>query len=143
MPGGVLVGLDGSTAAQRALEYALDAFPGRHVVALYVVDPVEADYDGLLPPMLGYWGEWYDREERRAEEVLAAAVDLGRERDVDVTPVQRRGRAAREIASAAASDGVTPVVVGAHGRTDLAHAVLGDVAAKVARRSSVPVTVVR
>lgn len=143
MPGGVLVGLDGSTAAQRALQFALDAFPGRDLLALYVVDPLESDYDGLLPPILGYWGEWFDREERRAEETLAAAVEQGRQRGVDVTPLQRRGRAAREITRVAASDDVVHVVVGAHGRTDLAHAVLGDVAAKVARRSPVPVTVVR
>ena len=63
--GGVLVGLDGSPASNRALEFALERYAEDPITALYVIDPYESDHRGLLPPLLGYWGDWYERAAER------------------------------------------------------------------------------
>ena len=52
------------------------------------------------------------------------------------------GRPADAIVSAAAEGGFDAIVLGTHGRTGLAHAVLGSVAEHVVRHAAVPVLVV-
>ncbi|MBK9035559.1 MAG: universal stress protein [Myxococcales bacterium] len=60
-----------------------------------------------------------------------------------VSAVATVGHAASEIAVTAAREGADLIVMGTHGRTGLAHVVLGSVTEKVVRHSKVPVLTIR
>lgn len=62
---------------------------------------------------------------------------------MDLTAVTEFGRPARTIVEYVEDHDVDHVVVGSHGRSGLSRTLLGSVAERVVRRSSVPVTVVR
>lgn len=57
----------------------------------------------------------------------------------NIVPVVRRGDPAREIVRFAKQENVDLIVIATHGRTGLAHVLVGSVAEKVVRYSSVPV----
>lgn len=63
--------------------------------------------------------------------------------DVEINTATERGRPDRAIVAYAAENGFDAIVIGARGRSDLAGVLLGSVAEKVARRSPVPITVIR
>jgi nucleotide-binding universal stress UspA family protein len=76
---------------------------------------------------------------QHAEDALRRlAYELGVEPDVEVV----FGVAATEIVRAARTSGAGTIVVGSHGRTGLAHALLGSVAERVLRSADRPVLVV-
>jgi nucleotide-binding universal stress UspA family protein len=60
-----------------------------------------------------------------------------------VTPVIRSGVPADEIAQYAREEQIDLIVMATHGRTGLAHALIGSIAEKVIRCSTVPVFVVK
>ncbi len=60
-----------------------------------------------------------------------------------VTPVIRSGVPADEIAQYAREEQIDLIVMATHGRTGLAHALIGSIAEKVVRCSTVPVFVVK
>jgi nucleotide-binding universal stress UspA family protein len=83
-----------------------------------------ADRGGLIA--------YIDRELSRRVDVAAAAGVTARTR-------LREGSAAHEILEHAREVGADLVVVGSHGRTGLAHALLGSVAERVVRHARCPV----
>lgn len=138
----ILVPTDFSADAEAAVAYALrlaDAF-GASVQLLHVVeDPIAA----------GVWSsEVYTAEiaglqinlVRDAEERLR---DYAAEKGATVTGEVRIGPAARVILQFAKDTGVDLIVMGTHGRTGLAHAVMGSVAERVVRLASCPVLTLR
>jgi nucleotide-binding universal stress UspA family protein len=56
-----------------------------------------------------------------------------------IVPVVRRGDPAREIVRFAREEGINLIVIATHGRTGLAHVLMGSVAEKVVRHATVPV----
>jgi nucleotide-binding universal stress UspA family protein len=132
----ILVPVDGSPRSAAAVRFTTEEWPDADVVLLYVIDPVESGYTGSVLPTAAE--TWYQRARADAEETFAElAADAGIEPETMVTV----GRPASEIVEAAAD--VDHVVVGSHGRTGVTRIVLGSVAEAVARRSPVPVTIVR
>ena len=135
----VLLATDGSTPASRALDRAvgLAIETGATLHVLSVVDT--ADLDLFVAPE----ADGVDDILRSAAE---AAVDDATERaeaaGVDVVRAVRVGAPHREICAYADEAGADIVVVGTHGRTGLSRALLGSVAARVVRSSTVPVLVV-
>lgn len=71
-----------------------------------------------------------------------AAKEAGRQ-DVPATPLNRFGTAAREIVEVAREVDADLIVVGTHGRSAAAAAVLGSVAAGVVAKADCPVMVVK
>jgi nucleotide-binding universal stress UspA family protein len=140
-PERVLVPLDGSPLADEALEHALVVFPDAAFAVLNVITPVDAGMSegGVLEP----------DEERRthARERAEAFVDRAERRvsesDTPVEVVVESGDPATAILEYVDEGGIDHVVMGGHGRSDLAARFLGSVATSVVTRSSVPVTVVR
>ena len=77
-----------------------------------------------------------------------AAEELRRFAEARFTGVElklqvREGDPSREIIRAAADLGADLIVLGTHGRTGVAHLLIGSVAEKVVRKSPVPVLTVR
>jgi nucleotide-binding universal stress UspA family protein len=78
----------------------------------------------------------------RAAEMFAD-LDVPANSETTVRTVHEVGHPARTIVEYAADETVGHVVIGSHGRVGVSRLLLGSVAEKVVRRSSVPVTVVR
>ncbi len=78
-----------------------------------------------------------------SKRALEQAAEVLRGRRVRARGVYRRGAAAEEIVRAVAAEGADLIVMGTHGRTGLAHALMGSVAESVVRRAACPVLMVR
>ncbi|MFA1611951.1 universal stress protein [Halobellus rubicundus] len=146
MPRHVLVPLDGSPQALYAVRFVADEWPDARVTLLHVIDPVQAGYRaGVLPTGSE---DWYQEAKADAEEILAEGRDLlAGERESDgaaaVETVTEVGRPAATIVEQARDRDADHVAVGSHGRRGVSRLLLGSVAEHVARRSPVPVTIVR
>jgi nucleotide-binding universal stress UspA family protein len=78
-----------------------------------------------------------------AEKQLDALLERVRASCPDATGVVKIGTAPEQILAVAADVRAELVVVGTHGRRGFAHAMIGSVAERVVRQSSVPVLTVR
>jgi nucleotide-binding universal stress UspA family protein len=136
----VLVPMDDSPLARRALDFALEVHPDADVTVLHVVDHVEESYGA---EMLVGPGELRERAEARAERLFEAARERAADHGTGLRTVTRFGEPARVITEYAGEADVDLVVMGCHGREGVTRVLLGDVAQRVVRRAPVPVTVVR
>ncbi|WP_238392246.1 universal stress protein [Halorussus amylolyticus] len=137
----VLVPVDGSPPADRALEYALETFTDATITTIHVIDPIDSVYAaevGGLPVA----DEWYDDAQERATEIHAEAEERADEFSGEVETVTEVGRPARTILRYADEHDIDQIIIGSHGRQGIERVVLGSVAEKVVRRAGVPVTVV-
>ncbi|WP_096389120.1 universal stress protein [Halopenitus persicus] len=137
----ILVPTDGSPEGDRAVEHALQlaTIHGASVHTLYVINV--SSYAGL--PMESSW-EGVDEllrsdAESAVEEVRSIAADY----DVPVETAIVEGSPSREIIDYAEGEGCDVIVMGTHGRGGIDRLLLGSVAEKVVRGSSVPVLTVR
>lgn len=135
----VLVPMDNSEMAERALRYALEAHPDAEVTVLHVVGEPS-----------GMWGEATSlaleddigkAADEHAEVVLDRAREIAHEYDRELTTDTQLGHPTRAILNQA--DGFDTIVMGSHGGTLADRLFVGNVAEKVFRRSPIPVTVVR
>ena len=141
-PEHVLVPLDGSPLADRALEHALETFDSR-VTVLNVVTPVDGAMSegGVLEP-------GPDRREsamERADRLVERARERAREVDRTVETAVETGDPADAILAFVDEREIDHVVMGGHGgdRSDVARRLLGTVATSVVGEAPVTVTVVR
>jgi len=135
----ILVPVDRSEQAWRALEYAFDSYPDATLVVLHVIDPrdvvLEGDVYGASRPIA--------RAEEEAADIIGEVCDLASVYEADVETRVERGNPASVIVAVGDEPGIDHVVLGSHGRSGVTRVLLGSVAEAVVRRSSVPVTVVR
>jgi nucleotide-binding universal stress UspA family protein len=136
----VLVPMDHSPLARRALEFALDVHPTAELTVLHVVDYVEESYGAEM--LLGR-EELRERATARADRLFEEATDLAAEYDRTLTTVTEFGDPARTIVDYVDAADVDLVVMGSHGRSVVSRVLVGDTAHTVVQRASVPVTVVR
>ncbi|WP_331232884.1 universal stress protein [Natronorarus salvus] len=138
----ILVGLDDSEPAAKALEFALSTFPAGEVIALHVIEPFRfrelgGGYEWLNSP------EAFERARERAERLFRDARERTTHLGATFETAVATGRPHRAIVDYATDHDVDHVVVGSHGRTGASRVLLGSVAERVVRRSPAPVTVVR
>lgn len=135
----VLVPMDDSEMAERALEHALETYPDAEVTVLHVVGEPSGMMGQATRVALA------DDIDAAADDIAGDVLDRARavaeafEADID-TDVQV-GHPARAIVNRAADYDM--VVIGSHGGSLAERLLVGDVASRVFRRSPVPVTVVR
>jgi nucleotide-binding universal stress UspA family protein len=142
MPDMILVPLDGSPLAGRALRYAVENFPTASVTTIYVINPVDSIFvaeTGGLPAA----DEWYEKAQNRAAAIHEDARAIADEYDVELTTVTEVGRPAHEILDYADEHGIDQIIMGSHGRDGIERAILGSVAETVTRSGQRPVTVIR
>jgi nucleotide-binding universal stress UspA family protein len=135
----ILVPMDDSEMAERALEYALENHPDADITVLHVVG--EPSAWGTAATSLALEEDLEEAAKEHAKEVLDGARDLAAEYDVEITTQIRLGHPSRAILNRA--DDFDAVVIGSHGGSLADRLVVGNVAQKVFRRSPVPVIVVR
>jgi nucleotide-binding universal stress UspA family protein len=135
----VLVPMDGSEMAARALEYALDVHPDAEVTVLYVA--------GEPSPMMGkalrlaLETDVREAAEDLAQDVFEEARDRAGARGVEVETAVALGNPARQIVDRA--DDFDAIVIGSHGGTLRETLFMGNVARTVSSRAPIPVTIVR
>lgn len=137
----VVVGVDGSAGARRALALAAReaALRGAEldVVGVWAF-PVYVDFVGGVYPLPAEVGPTIERE----EELIAAEVRtvLG-QAETNVTVLTPSGHPAKELLSLA--EGAELLVVGSRGRGGLLSGFLGSTAAYCAHHATCPVMIVR
>jgi nucleotide-binding universal stress UspA family protein len=137
----ILVPTDFSMGSRLAVDYALELARklGASVHLLHVVED---------PSVAGLFTEAYVdmaliRKERRCDarhRMNGLLTQLGGPR---VTDEIAAGQVAETIAGIAADRGVDLIVMGTHGRTGIAHVLVGSVAERVIRIAGCPVLTVR
>jgi nucleotide-binding universal stress UspA family protein len=145
MPKRVLVPIDGSDQAWRALDHALDQFESETITVLTIVDPLEGMYTDLEG---GYYThETYEQAveagEQRCEEARRRAQESGRMAETVLETAVEVGRPSQEILAYVENEDIDHVVMGSHGRSGVSRILFGSVAETVTRRAPVPVTIVR
>lgn len=135
----ILVAVDGSAMADRALAVAVDMARGRHA-ALGVVHVVDAGRAGDAERGL-LAAEILEDRRREAIAILRRAAERAAE-SVAAADLLHEGDPAEEILAAAKSWNADLIVVASHGRSGLARLVMGSVAERVVRDSTLPVLIV-
>ena len=135
----VLVPMDDSEMAEKALRFALEAFPDAKITVLHVVG-------GPTPYMgeavgLALSDDLTTAAEQRAAPLFSRARAVAREYDSEIDTIVRLGSPSRKIVEQA--ERFDLIVIGSHGRELVSRLLIGNVAETVTRRSPVPVTVVR
>jgi nucleotide-binding universal stress UspA family protein len=135
----ILVPMDDSEMAERALEYAIESYPDPEITVLHVVGEPTSMWGAATG--LALEENLEEAAEERAKEVFDRARELADEHDVGITTEVQLGHPVRAILNRA--DDFDTVVIGSHGGSLADRLIIGNVAQKVFRRSPVPVTVVR
>jgi nucleotide-binding universal stress UspA family protein len=144
----ILVPIDGSPLSHRALRHALVEFPDASVTVLHVVDIFEPgygaypDFETSYEPLMGS-EEWYERAEEISERLFEEAQELADDYDREVSTASEIGDPKRIIVDYADEEDIDHIVLGAHGRPEEGRSVFGSTAEIVARRTTVPVTLIR
>lgn len=106
---------------------------------------MSADGFGLVAsPAARGLAEQTDREKNALQGDLDKAVAaLGKDHRCRISTRLRRGKGFLEIILAAKEENVDMIVIGTHGRTGLAHVLMGSTAEKVVRMAPCPVLTVK
>jgi nucleotide-binding universal stress UspA family protein len=138
----ILVPMDDSKMAEKALEYALDNHPSAEVTVLHVVGVPSM----LMGEAIGLTLEddISETAAERAEPIFERAHKIADKRDQKIQTVIKMGHPVRNILNYA--ENYDTIVLGSHGedRNRMAHRFLvGNIAETVSKRASVPVTIAR
>jgi nucleotide-binding universal stress UspA family protein len=138
----LLIPIDGSKIALRALAFALDDAQRDLDVQIHLIN--------VQPPLLHVWpGKLLSPDlvraelQREGELLLVDALGMTNAADVRTTAHVRVGDPAQEIAGCAAQFGCTAIVMGTRGAGALEGMVMGSIAHKVVHLSPLPVTLVK
>lgn len=138
----ILVPIDGSKTANKALDYALKMAQSDQVEVrlIYCVDELS------LLSSHEYTGEMAHLARDTGRQTLEAGMALAQAAHVkaDTRLIDRSGqRLGESVADAAADWGADLIVLGTHGRRGLGRVLLGSGAEQVMRMAPVPVLMVR
>ena len=137
----ILIPTDFSTGSRLAVDYGL-SLARRLGASVHLVHVVED------PSVAGLFTEAYVdmsliRKERRCDARHRMNGLLGQLHAVRLTDEIASGPVAETIAAIAADRGADFIVMGTHGRTGLAHVLVGSVAERVIRIAGCPVLTIR
>jgi nucleotide-binding universal stress UspA family protein len=136
----IVVGIDGSRHAEAAVDFAAEE-ACVHKADLLVVSAWEIPM--LVDPMAAYPAEWLERMQADSESLVEAA--LARVKDV-CPEVHCEGKAVEgHPATVLLEEGANAdlIVLGSHGRGEIATLLLGSVTQRVIHSAHCPVVVVR
>lgn len=137
----ILMPVDGSECALRAVQHVIKSLPNFTEVSLHLLNvqpalPSDVGRFISAEDLKGYYQDEAAKEMQSARDALDAAKA---EYQVHIVV----GDPAHSIARFADEQGCDLIVMGTHGRTGLAGVVLGSVASKTLTLSKVPVLVVK
>ncbi|WP_247002396.1 universal stress protein [Halosolutus gelatinilyticus] len=132
----VLVPIDNTPLSETVLSYAFDRYPDAAITALHVVP-------GVRDAPLELTDASVEDRQDASTDLFERAEAVADERDRPLETVTLFGSPARSILEFEQDEDVDAIVLGSHGRHGMERLLLGSVAETVARRASVPVTIVR
>ena len=138
--GEILVPVDGSEHAERALEYAIEHFPEQDITAFHVVEAPKGYFAATAANIDETPQVKHGREE--AAELLDDLETEAAERGAVIDTAFEVGDPVDEILSYAAKEGVDEIVIGSRGISGVGRVVFGSTAETVVRRAEIPVVVV-
>lgn len=140
----VLVPIDSSEQSREALNYALSEHSEDDITVIHVLDPADQYvYEGIEGGGMVNHEAIQNQRQEAAQQLLAEAVERADTYDGTIDTEIQTGSTKRAIVEYADDHGMDHIVIGSHGRSGASRILLGSVAETVARRSSVPVTIVR
>ena len=138
----ILCPIDYSDCSAKALRYAagMALKDSARLYLMHVIDKRVFDYGGPI-----YEAPATPDSEAviKLEEKLRESIPKEVKGEIQVETLVTMGIPAEEILKAARDNGADVIVMGTHGRTGIAHAVMGSVAENVVRRAPCPVLTVR
>jgi len=140
----ILAPTDFSEYSKSALNYACEFAEtfGAELHLLHVLQDIAVSIDepGLAFASTGdFMAEYRAGAERSLEKILDSEWEKGKQVVRELVP----GVPFLEIIRYAAANDIDLIVIGTHGRTGLAHVLMGSAAEKVVRKASCPVLTVR
>ncbi len=131
----ILVPIDFSTHSLNALSHACGLAQqfGAELFLLHVIEPIQ----------FITVSDVYDEQRRRSDAELTRLGDALARQGVKVHIRVEPGVPSHVIVQAAKNGGVDMISIGTHGRTGLAHMLIGSVAERVVRSATCPVLTVR
>jgi universal stress protein A len=143
----ILVATDFSDDSNYALSYAVEMAQrfSAELIVLHVDQPLAPVMVSELNPGLDLGAMNRIAEEQRllALREVDKTVDRLREKQLKVRGLLRVGTPFLEIVTTAQNENVDLIVIGTHGRSGLAHVLMGSVAERVVRKTHCPVLTVR
>jgi universal stress protein A len=138
----VLVPIDFSATADRALEYAIALAQQLHarLTLLHVLHLTPLEMGEMTP---GVTATYLDDLETDAQHLLQASLERVQRAGLQGDSLLVQGTPTHTIVDAAGTQGVDLIIMGTHGRTGLTHVLLGSVAEHVVRQAPCPVLVIR
>ena len=136
----ILVPTDGSAASRPAIQHAV-ALAAAHDAAVHGIYVINTASFASIPTE-GTWEGVSEMLEREGKEALEEITDIAEAEDVPVECVQLDGSPSREIVRYAEANDCDLIVMGTHGRGGIDRLLLGSVAEKVVRSSTIPVLTV-
>jgi len=139
----ILIPTDFSDFSQQALQYGLSfcrEYKAKMVLLHVIEDPFYPSTGGSFGfDMADFFARMQEESDRKMQELIPAAQQEG----LSVERMITRGTPFLEIIRVAKEEDVDMIVVATHGRTGLAHVLMGSVTEKVVRKAPCPVLVVR
>jgi len=135
----VLVPMDESEMAERALRFALEAHPDAEIIVVHVVGQPSSMMGSAAGLALA--DDTEEEAEEQASDLFERAREIAAESGVGIETEVMAGHPARAVADA--SEGFDVVVIGSHSGSIADRLLVGNVAEKIVRGSAAPVTVVR
>ena len=135
----VLVPMDDSEMAERALRFALEAYPSAEVTVLHVVGGPSAFLGEAAGIAIA--DDVEEAAEEHTDAIFERAAEIAESYDAEVETAVAMGHPGKVIVNR--SEGFDTVVLGSHSGSVSERLFTGNVAERVFRRSPVPVTAVR
>jgi glycine betaine transporter len=110
---------------------------------LHVFEPPYYSHTGVTPSIHPEVHQWLEEIRKTEQMKLNTLAEEVRSQGVKVYAVFKEGEPFLEILKAAEEIEADLIVMGTHGRTGLAHALMGSVAERVVRKATCPVFTVR
>lgn len=138
----VLVAMDNSPPAWDALEHAITQHQDAVLTILHVVSTT--DYSRHIGNMGNTIAkdEWIEPRRKTAKKILSRARNVAISKGIEADTVIEYGNPSTDIVVYTQKKSFDHIIIGSHNRTGISRMVLGSISEAVARRSSVPVTIV-
>ncbi|MBM3264158.1 MAG: universal stress protein [candidate division Zixibacteria bacterium] len=139
----ILYPTDFSESSEHALTYALSFAEqyGAAVYLLHVIEPITAVPAIYFDPAMTF--EDRPELEKNVEQLLNEAVPKEVKERIEIKPLIRRGAPFLEIIRTAREEEIDLIIIATHGRTGLAHMLLGSTAERVVQKAPCPVLSVK
>jgi len=140
----ILVAVDGSPYAERALGYGVD-LAKKYGAKLIILHVVLRRFYAVTPSEAGVLATTVFVKEMEAEgrEVISKAEDYAKSEGADFECKMLQGVPAEDIVRTAQSEGVDLIVMGSRGLTEVRAFLLGSVSDKVSHHAKCPVLIVK